>query len=78
MMTSLTAPESRVSGSSATPSGSDSPPKIDSPNRMVLHYRVKTGDGKNLCGDLALRSGLSKSRVKRAMSNGAVWIKRKQ
>ncbi len=78
MMTSLTAPESRVSGSSATPSGSDCPPKIDPPNRMVLHYRVKTGDGNFLCGDLALRSGLWKLRVKRAMSNGAVWIKRKQ
>ncbi len=71
-MPSLMPPVPRGRGSSAAPSDNRSP----SPQRMVLHYAVEGGARDDLCSDLAHRSGLTKSRIKQALSKGAVWIKR--
>lgn len=71
-MPSLTPPACRGRGSSAAPSDHRRP----SPQRMVLRYAVEAGARDDLCSDLAHRSGLTKSRIKQALSKGAVWIKR--
>ena len=55
----------------------DNPPG-EPPARLVLHYPVTTRPADDLCSDLARRAGLSKTRIKQAMTKGAVWIKRQR
>ncbi len=71
-------PAPRGGGSPARPSDQDDTPTEPLPNRIVLHYSVASGVRDDLCSDLARRSGLAKSRIKQALSKGAVWIKRGQ
>ncbi len=75
---SIPAPPSlpRYSGLVLSPpaNGSDREPGLPS-SRFILRYIVADGPAKDLCTDLAQRSGLSKTRVKQTMTKGAVWIK---
>ena len=45
------------------------------PKRVVRHDGVEADLSGDPCSDLAQRSGLAKSRIKQALSKGAVWIK---
>ncbi len=67
-----------VIGASATPCDRGRSPRAAPPSRFVLRYSITAEVRENLCSDLALRSGLAKSRIKEALSKGAVWIKRQR